>query len=380
MQLPITSTELPAPGAEGAIPYATGVTSTSFIDPGAASGTTYYYEVTAANAAGESPKSVEASAITTPAAPTNLVAVGGANQVGLTWGASLGASSYNIYRATSLGTEGLTPFQSGITTTSFLNTGLAAGVTYYYQVTAVDTSGESGKSVEASAMTASVIPTNVTAVGGTNQVSLTWSASLGAISYNIYRGTNSGAEGLVPFQTGITTTSFLDTTVTAGTTYYYQITAVNPAGESSKSRETSATPVSAGLNFGSGFAKTGGSLALNGAAKINGTVLELTDGGTGEAASAFSATRIDVTRFSTQFTFQILNTTNPSADGFTFTIQGQGPTALGPGGGGLGYGPDSPGNGVGIANSVAIKFDLYSNAGEGSDSTGLFTDGAPQPT
>ena len=455
-----------SPGAEGAIPYATGVTSTSFIDPSAASGTTYYYQVTAANASGASPKSTEASAITTPAAPANVMAVGGTNQVSLTWGASLGASSYNIYRATSPGAEGLTPFQSGITTTSFLNTGLGAGVTYYYQVTAVDTSGESGKSVEASAMTASVIPTTVTAVGGINQVSLTWSASLGATSYNIYRATSSGAEGLAPFQTGITKTSFLDTSVTAGTTYYYQvtavnagsesgrsseasattapatpatltgvgginqvsltwsaslgaatysiyraaspgaegttpyrtgitstsfldtglasgttyyyqITAVNPAGESSKSAETSATPVAVGLNFGSGFAKAGGSLDFNGAAKINGTALELTDGGTGEAASAFSATRIDVTRFSTQFTFQILNTTNPSADGFTFAIQGAGPTALGPGGGGLGYGPDSPGNGVGIPNSVAIKFDLYSNAGEGNDSTGLFTNGAP---
>ena len=230
-----------SPGAEGAIPYATGVTSTSFIDPSAASGTTYYYQVTAANASGASPKSTEASAITTPAAPANVMAVGGTNQVSLTWGASLGASSYNIYRATSPGAEGLTPFQSGITTTSFLNTGLGAGVTYYYQVTAVDTSGESGKSVEASAMTASVIPTTVTAVGGINQVSLTWSASLGATSYNIYRATSSGAEGLAPFQTGITKTSFLDTSVTAGTTYYYQVTAVNAGSESGRSSEASAT-------------------------------------------------------------------------------------------------------------------------------------------
>ncbi len=50
-----------------------------------------------------------------------------------------------------------------------------------------------------------------------------------------------------------------------------------------------------------------------------------------------------------------------------FVIQGQGATALGETGGGLGY--------SGIAPSVAVKFDLYDNAGEGTDSTGLFTGG-----
>jgi hypothetical protein len=64
------------------------------------------------------------------------------------------------------------------------------------------------------------------------------------------------------------------------------------------------------------------------------------------------------------------------ADGLTFTIQGNSPTELGPAGGGLGYGPDFPDPTVrGIRNSVAIKFDIYDNAGEGTDSTGLFTDG-----
>jgi hypothetical protein len=51
----------------------------------------------------------------------------------------------------------------------------------------------------------------------------------------------------------------------------------------------------------------------------------------------------------------------------TFTIQGNDPTALGGSGGALGYG--------GIANSVAIKFDLFDNAGEGN-STGLYVNGA----
>ena len=76
---------------------------------------------------------------------------------------------------------------------------------------------------------------------------------------------------------------------------------------------------------------------------------------------------------------------NPVADGMTFTIQGSGLTALGPSGGGLGYGPDAPTNpsastNTPIAKSVAIKFDLYNNAGEGGNSTGLYTNGASPTT
>ena len=81
--------------------------------------------------------------------------------------------------------------------------------------------------------------------------------------------------------------------------------------------------------------------------------------------------------FTNDFTFQL---TNPSADGFTFTIQNSGITAIGPTGGGLGYGPDSPSGTPGIPKSVAIKFDLYSNVGEGTNSTGLYTNGASPTT
>jgi hypothetical protein len=72
------------------------------------------------------------------------------------------------------------------------------------------------------------------------------------------------------------------------------------------------------------------------------------------------------------------------ADGLVFTIQGVSPTALGSSGGGLGYGPDQPGSARGIRDSVAIKFDIFDNAHEGANSTGLFTDGhsptVPAPT
>src|SRR5439155_6789965 len=54
----------------------------------------------------------------------------------------------------------------------------------------------------------------------------------------------------------------------------------------------------------------------------------------------------------------------------------------GPAGGGLGYGPDTAGAipYSGMSKSVAVKFDIYSNSGEGTDSTGLYTGGASPTT
>jgi Malectin domain/Legume lectin domain/Chitobiase/beta-hexosaminidase C-terminal domain/Fn3 associated len=132
------------------------------------------------------------------------------------------------------------------------------------------------------------------------------------------------------------------------------------------------------INFASGFATSTG-LQFNGSAVLSNSQLELTNGGETEAGSVFSTTPINVSSFTTNFTFQL---TSAVADGFTFTIQNSaaGVTALGPTGGGLGYGPGAPGGTPGISNSVAVKFDLYNNDGEGTDSTGLYTNGASPTT
>ena len=82
-------------------------------------------------------------------------------------------------------------------------------------------------------------------------------------------------------------------------------------------------------------------------------------------------------QFTTNFSFQISGGTNPPADGFAFVIQGGSSTAIGSSGESLGYGSV---NGSGITNSMAIKFDLYSNNGEGVDSTGLYVNGAVPTT
>ena len=144
----------------------------------------------------------------------------------------------------------------------------------------------------------------------------------------------------------------------AGSTYY------NPTTSSVLTQTVNAGSSTTYINYPSGgFTAT--NLSLNYGASVTGGLLQLTDGGTGEERSAWFATPVPVGTFTTDFTFQQLNAT---ADGMTFTIQGSSVWALGSGGGGLGY--------QGIPSSVAVKFDLYNNAGEGTDSTGLYTGGA----
>jgi Legume lectin domain/FG-GAP-like repeat/Bacterial Ig-like domain (group 3) len=119
------------------------------------------------------------------------------------------------------------------------------------------------------------------------------------------------------------------------------------------------------IDFSHGFSGANGPMQFNGSTTLDGSRLSLTSGVQYQAGSAFYATPIGVQSFTTNFTFRL---SNAVADGFTFTIQNVRPGALGGSGGRLGY--------AGIGKSVAIKFDLYNNRGEGPDSTGLYIDGA----
>ena len=123
-----------------------------------------------------------------PPAPTNLMATAGNAQVGLSWSASSGATSYNVKRSTTSGGPYTTI--ASPTTTSYTDTGLTNGTTYYYVVSAVNAAGESANSSQVSATPLLVVPpppTNLTATAGNGQVGLSWSASFEATSYNVKR-------------------------------------------------------------------------------------------------------------------------------------------------------------------------------------------------
>jgi hypothetical protein len=87
-----------------------------------------------------------------PVTPTGLTATAGTGQVALAWTASAGATSYNVYEGTTSGGESSTPVVTGVTAASYTVGGLTDGTDYYFKVAAVNSSGVSGYSNEASAI------------------------------------------------------------------------------------------------------------------------------------------------------------------------------------------------------------------------------------
>ena len=107
---------------------------------------------------------------------------------------------------------------------------------------------EAGAATAAAASTggghAPTTPTSLVGVPGNSQVSLLWTASARATSYNLYYSTSSGvttANGTMI--SGIASNSYTQSSLTNGTTYYYVVTAVNVGGESPVSNEVSVTPI-----------------------------------------------------------------------------------------------------------------------------------------
>jgi hypothetical protein len=94
-------------------------------------------------------------------------------------------------------------------------------------------------------------PTDLTVTPGDSQVTLSWDAPDSAVTgYNIYQGSSAGGESATPVNSSpVTGTSYTVSGLTDGTTYYFEVTAVNdPSGftgpsEGPPSNETSATPL-----------------------------------------------------------------------------------------------------------------------------------------
>lgn len=253
-------------------------------------------------------------------------------------------------------------------------------------VAAVSSTRSSIHASYASTATTSHTSNTSTATASPPQVYLSWESSPGVVvGYRVYRSTVSG--GPYPNYTTapIPALNYTDTGVVAGATYYYVVTSIDASGvESIYSNQAVAAVPSSPVPSPPPSGPIGliAGLDLNGSAALNGSSLRLTTTGDNLAGSAWYPTAVNVQAFSTDFTFQQANpASNCIADGFAFVVQNEGTTALGPSGGGLGYGPDNPtypsgSSNAPIAKSVAIKFDLYNNAGEGPNSTGIYTNGA----
>lgn len=86
-----------------------------------------------------------------PATPENLTGTAGASMVTLDWDAVTDATSYNVYRGLSTGDlSSKTLLASALSATAYTDTNVTSGNTYFYQVTAENSDGESGGSAEVS--------------------------------------------------------------------------------------------------------------------------------------------------------------------------------------------------------------------------------------
>ncbi|GBU24103.1 hypothetical protein R83H12_00729 [Fibrobacteria bacterium R8-3-H12] len=180
-------------------------------------------------------------AITPPAAPTGVVATANSTtSITIDWAAVTGATGYRIYRS---------PTSSGIydsigtsDSISYANTGLTSGTTYYYKVAAYN-SGGVGPSSEVSAITPLVAPTGLAAtINSATSITVSWTAVAGATGYRIYRDTTSS--GTYDSVGVSTTTSYANTGLISGKTYYYKVAAYNSSGIGTQSDTASATTTS----------------------------------------------------------------------------------------------------------------------------------------
>jgi hypothetical protein len=176
------------------------------------------------------------AATTAPSAPTLTSATPG-NSVTLSWEApaSDGGSpltGYKIYRGTTSGGEVFLVSIGAVT--SYTDATTVDGTTYYYQVSALNSAGESVRSVERSATPDNTVPSTPSSLlkllTGTSQVVIDWPSStdnVGVTGYQIFR------DGvLIP--TVQTTTFYLDSGLAPGSSHTYQVRAVDANGNQSK--------------------------------------------------------------------------------------------------------------------------------------------------
>jgi surface protein len=194
-------------------------------DGGATPGITYYYWVVACRSPRCSDYSANDTGWRKPLAPTGVTASDGmyTDKVVISWTGSAGATSYQVYRATSAGGTKVGP--SNVAGTTINDTSATPGVTYYYFVKACRGTRCSDFSAYDTGWRNLAPPTNVQASDGTypDKVRITWKASLGATSYKLYRATS--ADGTKTLLGSLAGTSANDTSAVPGTTYYYWVIA-----------------------------------------------------------------------------------------------------------------------------------------------------------
>jgi autotransporter-associated beta strand protein len=217
------------------------VTALTYVDTGLSNNTGYYYTIQATNSGGTSAASTTAGAVTPLGPPSSLSATPGNTQVTLTWPAVTGATGYSIRRGTVTGG----PYSAigSSAGPSYTDSVLTNGTTYYYVVATTNSNGTGPASAQASATPIAslpVAPQDLTAAATSGGILLGWTASSGATGYDVMRSTINGGP-YTGISTGVTATTYTDTAVLTGSTYYYVAAAVNSSGTGADSNQASAS-------------------------------------------------------------------------------------------------------------------------------------------
>ncbi len=190
--------------------------------------------------------------------PLGVTAIGTNAAVNLSWSAALGATNYIVKRST---VNGSGHVAIGTTTgTTFSDTTVVNGSTYYYVIVAQHPGGDSGNSSQASALPVAppAAPATLSASPGNTVVNLAWSASVNASSYLVKRSLTSGGPYAVIATNSAAAIIYADATVANGTAYFYVVSALNAGGTSTDSSEASAVPD----NAPTGLTALGGNLQV----------------------------------------------------------------------------------------------------------------------
>jgi fibronectin type 3 domain-containing protein len=230
----------------GTFSIAANIVKDTFVDSGLALGTTYWYTITAKNDSGESKKSALKNAITMPAVPVQLSAVGiSSSGIRVVWPAVKGAATYRVFRS-QIDTAAY-PVVDTVSTDTLIDNTLSPYSRYFYKINAVNSSGVSDTSDSAWAITFPGTPTGVFAASDSagKSIFVTWRSMAGASLYIVYKDTVD--TGAFTSADTVFTDTFVDTGIVVGKTYYYKVSAADSLGASVPSTPVSATVLKIGL-------------------------------------------------------------------------------------------------------------------------------------